>query len=156
MELVGQVLNFVQNADFNGRNILESGGANVNVIADTAGGALTVWAQDLEGNVFSILNAVNLQNTSTASAALTTVNSAIAVVNLSLGQLGADARSLDSQNTFIGAISDALQEGLGAIVDADLAKESAALQALQVKQQLGVQTLNIANAAPQVLLSLFR
>jgi flagellin len=47
-------------------------------------------------------------------------------------------------------------EGLGSIVDADLAEESAKLQALQVKQQLGVQALSIANSSPQILLSLFR
>lgn len=156
VELVGQVLNFVQNAEFNGNNILESGAANVNVIADTSGGALTVRVQDLEGTVFSALNAQNLANTSQASQSLVVVNSAIATVNLALGQLGADARALEFQDRFIGAIGDALEEGLGSIVDADLAAESANLQALQVKQQLAVQTLNIANASPQVLLSLFR
>ena len=49
-----------------------------------------------------------------------------------------------------------MTEGLGSIVDADLAEESAKLQALQVKQQLGVQALSIANSSPQILLSLFR
>ena len=51
---------------------------------------------------------------------------------------------------------DALNSGLGALVDADLAKESAKLQALQVRQQLCIQTLGLANQGPQVLLSLFR
>jgi flagellin len=51
---------------------------------------------------------------------------------------------------------DALNAGIGSLVDADLAKENARLQALQVRQQLGVQTLGIANQGPQVLLSLFR
>ncbi len=155
-ELVGQVLNFIQNAEFNGRNILESGGSAVNVIADTSGGALTVRAQDLEANAYSLLNAQNLASTTAASAALTAVNSVIAVVNTALGQLGADSRALEFQDNFLGSISDAIEEGLGAIVDADLAKESARLQSLQVKQQLAVQTLSIANGAPQVLLSLFR
>lgn len=156
VELVGQILNFVQNAEFNGRNILESGGANVNVIADTDGGTLTLRAQDLEGTVFSALNAQNLANTSQASQSLVVVNSAIATVNIALGQLGADARALEFQESFLTAISDATEEGLGSIVDADLAKESARLQALQVKQQLAVQALSIANASPQVILSLFR
>jgi len=87
---------------------------------------------------------------------LTVVNSAIASINISLGQLGADARALEFQDRFLTAISDATEEGLGSIVDADLAKESARLQALQVKQQLAVQSLSIANASPQVILSLFR
>ncbi len=155
-ELVGQVLNFIQNAEFNGRNILESGGTNVNVIADTTGGALTVRAQDLEANAYSLLNAQTLASTTAASAALTAVNSVIAVVNTALGQLGADFRALDFQDSFLSSISDSVEEGLGSIVDADLAKESAKLQALQVKQQLAVQTLGIANSAPQTLLGLFR
>ena len=50
---------------------------------------------------------------------------------------------------------DALESGLGALIDADLAKESARLQALQIRQQLGTQSLSIANQAPQALVSLF-
>lgn len=154
-ELVGQILNFVQNAEFNGQNILESGAINLGVIADTGGGTLTLRAQDLEGTVFSTLNAQNLANTTAASVSLTVVNTAISTVNTALGQLGADNRALEFQDNFLTSISDATEEGLGSIVDADLAKESARLQALQVKQQLGIQALSIANASPQVLLGLF-
>lgn len=155
-ELVGQVLKFIQNAEYNGRNLLNSGAASLNVIADTSGGAMTVRAQDLEGTAYSVLNAQNLANISAASATLTQINVVINTVNTALGQLGADSRSLDFQDSFLNSILDATEEGLGAIVDADLAKESAMLQALQVKQQLAVQALSIANAAPNVLLSLFQ
>jgi flagellin len=153
--LVAQVLNFVQKAEFNGQNLLQSGGVNLAVIADISGGALTVRAQDLESTVYSQLNIQNLADTTSASAALVQVNVVINTVNTALGQLGADTRSLESQDTFLVSISDALEEGLGALVDADLAKESARLQALQVKQQLAVQTLSIANSSPQILLGLF-
>jgi flagellin len=155
VELVGQVLNFIQNAEFNGQNQLVSGAAAVAIIADKDGGALTIRAQDLEGTAYSQLNVQNLTNVSTASAALTQVNTVINTVNTALGQLGADNRSLDNQDTFLSSINEALEEGVGALVDADLAKESARLQALQVKQQLAVQTLSIANASPQILLGLF-
>jgi flagellin len=155
VELVGQVLNFIQNAEFNGQNQLVSGSAAVAIIADKDGGALTIRAQDLEGTAYSQLNVQNLTNVSTASAALTQVNTVINTVNTALGQLGADNRSLDNQDTFLSSINEALEEGVGALVDADLAKESARLQALQVKQQLAVQTLSIANASPQILLGLF-
>ena len=154
-ELVGQVLNFVQNAEFNGQNQLISGAAAVSIIADKDGGALTIRAQDLEGTAYSPLNVQNLTNTSTASQALTAVNTVINTVNTALGQLGADNRALDNQDSFLSSINDALEEGVGALVDADLAKESARLQALQVKQQLSVQTLSIANSSPQILLGLF-
>lgn len=154
-ELVGQVLNFIQNAEYNGRNLLQSGAANLNVISDTNGGTLTVRSQDLEGTVYSQLNVQNLTNISSASQALTQINAVINTVNVALGQLGADARSLEFQDNFLVSILDATEEGLGSIVDADMAKESAKLQALQVKQQLAVQSLSIANAAPNILLGLF-
>jgi len=155
-ELVGQVLNFIQNAEYNGRNILQSGSVNLNVISDTSGSSLTLRAQDLEGTAYSQLNAQNLANTSAASAALTQVNAVINTVNVALGQLGADSRSLDGQDVFLSAILDATEEGQGSIIDADMARESAKLQALQVKQQLAVQSLSIANAAPNILLNLFQ
>lgn len=155
-ELVDQVLNFIQNSEFNGKNMLQATSADVSVIADTGGGTLTIRAQDLQSNVFDLLNAEDLSTTTAATAALSVVNTAIDTVGTALGQLGADSRALEFQDNFLNSISDALDAGLGSIVDADLAKESARLQALQVKQQLGVQTLSIANASPQVLLSLFR
>jgi flagellin len=155
-ELVGQVLNFIQNAEYNGRNLLQSGAANLNVISDTNGGTLTVRSQDLEGSVYSQLNVQNLTNISSASQALGQINTVINTVNVALGQLGADARSLEFQDTFLVSILDATEEGLGSIVDADMAKESAKLQALQVKQQLAIQSLSIANAAPNILLGLFQ
>ncbi|PWC55937.1 hypothetical protein TSO221_03340 [Azospirillum sp. TSO22-1] len=73
-----------------------------------------------------------------------------------LNTLGADSRRLDAQIKFNSSMQDALTTSLGAIVDADLAKESATLQAQQIKQQLGAQTLGIANQAPQILQNLFR
>ena len=155
-ELVDQVLNFIQNAEYNGRNLLQSGSNNLNVISDTAGGTLTVRVQDLEGTVYSQLNIQNLTNVSAASAALTQITAVINTVSVALGQLGSDAHSLEFQDSFLVSILDATEEGLGSIVDADLAKESAKLQALQVKQQLAVQSLSIANAAPQILLGLFQ
>lgn len=155
-ELVGQVLKFVQNAEYNGRNLLNSGAGNLNVISDTSGSTMTVRAQDLEGTAYSQLNAQSLANVTSASAALTQVNTVINTVNVALGQIGADSRSLDFQDNFLNSILDATEEGLGSIVDADMAVESAKLQALQVKQQLAVQALSIANSAPQVLLSLFQ
>ncbi|MFZ4761937.1 MAG: flagellin [Alphaproteobacteria bacterium] len=77
-------------------------------------------------------------------------------VNLALGQLGAQNRYINFQVDFNSSLKDSTKEGLGALVDADLSQESAMLTALQTKQQLGVQTLSIANQAPNSILSLFR
>ena len=77
------------------------------------------------------------------------------VVNTALGSLGAEVRALNLQTSFLEEIRDATDEGLGNIVDADLARESARLTSLQVQQQLSTQTLGIANQRPQTLLGLF-
>ncbi len=153
-ELLDNVKNFIISAEFNGKNII-SGGASVNVIADTRGGTLQITAQDMSA-VFNLLDAEDLASTANASAALAVVNTNIDTVNQGLAGLGADFRAVDFQDNFLNAISDALVEGLAGIVDADLAAESARLQSLQVKQQLAVQALSIANASPQTLLGLFR
>ncbi|MBB3871767.1 MAG: flagellin [Brevundimonas sp.] len=89
-------------------------------------------------------------------ATTTAIDSAIATVTGALSTLGTQSKSLGRQITFVNKYQDALEAGVGNLVDADLAKESAKLTALQTKQQLGVQALSIANSASQTLLSLFR
>jgi flagellin len=70
--------------------------------------------------------------------------------------MGAQVRQIENHNKFVGKLSDSIEAGIGNLVDADLAKESARLQALQVQQQLGAQALSIANQSPNIILSLFR
>jgi flagellin len=70
--------------------------------------------------------------------------------------MGAQSKQVSSHNSFVTRLTDVLNTGIGSLVDADLAKESAKLQALQVQQQLGAQALSIANSAPQIVLSLFK
>ncbi|MBS7791341.1 flagellin [Roseococcus sp. SDR] len=77
-------------------------------------------------------------------------------LNTALSKFGADARDIDGALSTNRQKMDSMESGLGSLVDADLAKESARLQALQIRQQLGTQSLSIANQAPQALLSLFR
>jgi len=89
----------------------------------------------------------------TAVAALTT---AITALNTNLATLGSQSKALDVQNSFLSKLSDTIEAGLSNLVDADLAKESARLQSLQIKQQLGAQALSIANQSPQLILSFFR
>lgn len=83
------------------------------------------------------------------------VDNALDSVNSVLAEFGAAARQLELSSNFTTRLSDELQVGIGNLVDADLARESASLQALQVKQQLGLQALSIANSNPQSILALF-
>ena len=87
---------------------------------------------------------------------VTTVSTSITNVGSALAKLGTGSKSLESHLTFVGKLQDSLDAGVGNLVDADLAKESAKLQALQTKQQLGVQALSIANSSTSSLLGLFR
>jgi flagellin len=91
-----------------------------------------------------------------ASAAAAAVNTSLQNVNNALAKLGTGSKKLTIHSTFVSQLSDALTTGIGNLVDANLAQTSAQLQSLQVKQQLGVQALSIANSAPQILLGLFR
>jgi len=84
------------------------------------------------------------------------VDAAINKFTTVLADLGTKSKSLDRQLSFVGKLQDSLETGIGNLVDADLAKESARLTALQTKQQLGVQALSIANSSSSILLGLFR
>ena len=117
---------------------------------------MTLTAQDLRTTV-AALGTVAPTDAAAAQTAITTEYSNLeSVVNTALGSLGAEARALELQTAFLSEITDATEEGLGNIVDADMARESARLTALQVRQQLGTQVLSIANQSPQILLSLFQ
>ncbi len=149
------VQNYISGASYNGSNILSAGSANKAVIQDISANQYTIQAQDFSANVTALLTGVS---DATGAATLLSGNFASAqnFVGTALNAIAANAHFLDNQITFNNAISDATTTGLGALVDADLAKESARLQSLQIKQQLGTQSLGIANQAPQSLLGLFR
>ncbi len=157
-QLLSQAANFIDNAVFNGVNMLDTAGASpdVNTLSNINGGTLTLSNQDLRTQVLS-LAAATLTDAAAAQSVLATQFITLqSVVNTALGSLGAEARALELQTAFLQEISDATEEGLGNIVDADMARESARLTALQVSQQLGVQVLGITNQAPQILLGLFQ
>jgi flagellin len=94
--------------------------------------------------------------TSNSTTALATVEAAIAKLQTSLSSLGTASTQLATQTNFIKTLTDTLTNGVGQLVDADLAAESANLQALQTKQSLGIQALSIANQGPGAILTLFR
>lgn len=157
-QLLSQAANFIDNASFNGVNLLDTAlvSPDVNTLSNINGGTLTLTAQDLRTTVVTLAG-VGLADASAAQNVLANQFSNLeSVVNTALGSLGAEARALELQTAFLEEITDATEEGLGNIVDADMARESARLTALQVRQQLGVQVLGIANQAPQILLGLFQ
>ena len=161
VSLRDQISKAVNNADFNGANMLKGVSPTaINALANSDGSAtITVVAQpmDLGTGALSALTSTSSISTQTlAFNMIATLNQAIINVSASLSALGTGSKSLGSHMTFISKLQDTVDAGVGNLVDADLAKESARLQAMQTKQQLGMQALSIANQAPQGLMSLFR
>jgi flagellin len=113
---------------------------------------LGVSGQALAG----LTSALNISSAAGGLAASNAIDVALTALNKDLATMGAQSKALEVQKTFLGKLNDSIEAGIGNLVDADLAKESARLQALQVKQQLGAQALSIANSAPSIVLSFFR
>ncbi|OYU77710.1 MAG: flagellin [Alphaproteobacteria bacterium PA3] len=159
VQLRDQVTSIVANASFDGANMISATPASAISLGDAAGGnTITVAGANLglAGTVVTVLTTSVATSAATATAALALVNTSIDNLGTQLATWGAGAKRLDVHKTFVSKIQDALTSGIGSIVDADLAKESAKLQALQTKQQLGIQALSIANSSSQKALSLFR
>ena len=87
---------------------------------------------------------------------ITWVDNALGAMTTAAANLGALKNSIDNQTSFVKTLMEAVQRGVGTLVDADMTEESTKLQALQVQQQLGVQALSIANQNSQTILSLFK
>ncbi len=158
-ELTNNIKAFITGADYNGRNMVDAGGATVKVVTNASGDNYSVAAYDAIAGIFNEISAANGWTAGDAAGALTAtgkVSTAITNTLTQLNNFGSATRFVDTQIGFNKKKIDAMEGGMGALVDADLAKESAKLQSLQIRQQLGSQALGIANQAPSVLQSLFR
>jgi len=159
VSLRDQITKAVNNGGFNGANLIKGSAPDLKALADETGQSfLTVKAQDLSLDSANVLvtASTSVSTVVLAVAALTLVNQSLQLVSLALAKLGTGGRSLSTHLVFVNKLQDAIDAGIGNIVDADLAKESARIQALQTKQQLGFQALSIANQGPGQLMSLFR
>ncbi|ESQ91795.1 flagellin [Asticcacaulis sp. AC460] len=163
--LISQIKQISSNATFNGTNLFDGTvTAPISFIANAdANSALELDVFDLNFNsagnntgIITLSSAADLSTATLASAALGFLDASIDNLNSSLGKLGAQARQIEGHLSFVAKLDDAISAGIGNLVDADMAKESSRLQALQVQQQLGTQSLSIANQGPQQILSLFQ
>ena len=153
---IGQVTG---NAEFDGANLLNGTIPDIQFLANAdATSKITLSGKDfsLGGAIIGVPAAATIDTVTNATAVLAQLNTSISSVNQSLGDMGSQAKQIEAHLSFVSKLTDVLETGAGNLVDADLAKESARLQALQVQQQLGAQALSIANQAPQVILQLFK
>jgi flagellin len=161
--LLASMKTAITDATYSGKTLIGNIGGTtgfgaVNVVRNEVGSTYniaTYGGSALYGAV-TVASAI----TAGAAAALITAGGSFVTqfnkVSTQLNNYGAASNYVDSQVSYNNNKIDALNSGLGSLIDADLAKESAQMQSLQIRQQLGTQSLSIANQAPQSLLSLFK
>ena len=183
--LVKEVADTTDGSTYNGQTLLGAAsgavaGTATSVINNENGSTSSISAEDTSGLANTLATFIGSTFTRTAAGvdtfgaitagadqtsaatALSGTTGATAFVTAQTGvsnqlnQAGADSKYLDATISFNSTKIDSLNAGLGALIDADLSKESANLQALQIRQQLGTQALSLANQSPQSLLSLFK
>ena len=183
-KLVQSYANVIASATFNGVNLVDNSATNVAAIG-SADGAIKVTSAHLKLNAATVFGAdaaltltagtvtppattasvdtvAGVANAwadgtgAAATASMAVVDAAIKTVTQGLSSFGVDAKAMDNQIQLVSKLQDSLKTGIGNLVDANLAQESASLQALQTKQQLGVQALSIANSSTSILLGLFQ
>jgi flagellin len=164
--VMANIKSYIQDAGYNGKSLIgDISGSNgsygdVAVIRNEVGA--TYGIATFGGSAFFAsvnFTATQLGGASSVAALITaagTFLNQVSSVGSALNTYGAASNYVDNQISYNNDKVDSLNAGLGALVDADLAKESAKLQSLQIRQQLGTQALSIANQAPQSLLSLFK
>ncbi|MBV1863799.1 MAG: flagellar protein [Rhodobacteraceae bacterium] len=164
-ELAERITTTISQSTFNGEDLVNGTSAVTVVTGITRSSAGSVGTttisfnqQDL-GAIQSALAAIDLTTSSTTAllaADLTTVTTQLTAATDSATSLGIAEKSIETQQTFLTELTDRIDSGVGSMVDANMEKEAARLQSLQVQQQLASQSLSIANQAPQNILSLFR
>ena len=169
--IVTQIGNAISQSSFNGDNLV-AGVATQTIVSGVtrAGGTfaattLTFSSVDL-GAIQTALGNIDLENLDTGStnaAVPDTLTEALTMAEAQLGaaitaatSLGVSEKTVERQQSFLSSLTDTIDSGVSAMVDADMEAEAARLQALQVQQQLSTQSLSMANQAPQNIMSLFR
>jgi flagellin len=153
-----QIATIINNAVFDNFNMINGSTAQITALASSDGTRkITVSAENmsLSGSIVTVATTGAISTQTKASAMIATIEASLTNVNSALARLSSGEKKFSVHIDFVQKLSDTLTTGIGNLVDADMAKESARLQALQVKQQLGVQALAIANSSPQIILSLF-
>ncbi len=158
-----QIKGVIANASFNGANMISAAAddpTDVKALASADGeNTISISAKDLSfetGGALEDLASIDFTDADAAKNSIDTLNTAINDVSSALAAFGTGSKALSNHLGFVTKLQDTITAGVGNLVDADLAQESAKLNALQTKQQLGVQALSIANQSSGILMSLFR
>ena len=165
--LAAQMKTAIDQSAFNGENLINTAGAGAKSVASGISRAadgtvsttkITFTTTDLEAEHTNFA-AISINNTTTAAdleAALVNAEGYLATVTEAATDIGIAEKAIETQQDFLGELTNRLDDGVGSMIDADMEEEAARLQSLQVQQQLATQSLSIANQGPQNILSLFR
>jgi flagellin len=157
--MLQRIANAVSQAGFDGANLLDGSGGNLRFLATAdATQVVTLPAKSLAlgGSIITLSSASTIGTTMSASAVMTQIDASIANVTSALADIGNQAKLIDAHTKLVANLSNVLSTGIGGLTNADTAADSARLAALQLQQQIGQQSLNIANSMPSILLSLFK
>ncbi|MBO6505358.1 MAG: flagellin [Kordiimonadaceae bacterium] len=153
-----QVNSIVDNASFNGTNAIQSGGSDITALTGAEGQeSVTIQARDLSlgGPNVTLSDSQTIGTLSDAQNALSAIDQSLNNLSDVLSEFGSGANQLEQLRDFTETLSNTTEEGLGNLIDADLAALSAEFEAGQVREALGRSALNIANQQPAALLQLF-
>ncbi|MEJ5217862.1 flagellin [Cognatishimia sp. D5M38] len=165
--LVTQIGTAISQSTFNGEDLVSGAAAPVTVVSGISrtGGsftATTITFQSIDlGAIQTALDAIDIVTAGATSQAALQATLATAEAQLSNAidaatSMGVTEKTIEGQMSFLDMLTDTLDSGVSAMVDANMEAEAARLQALQVQQQLATQSLSMANQAPQNIMSLFR
>lgn len=118
--------------------------------------SITAQFKNAGSGGLGLLATIDVSTPAGSTSALANIEAMLQTSISAAAEFGSAGKRLETQSNFLSKLTDSLKSGIGAMVDADMEAASARLQALQTQQQLGIQSLSIANQAPQAILSLFR
>lgn len=165
-----QIAAIIGAAQFNGTNLLATdvdgnGSTSMGVLAslDRVGATgtptateITVDTVDFEADIDLAANLTTVTDSASAATALTEIEGFLTVAINGAAALGSDTARLIDQGEFVSKLTDSMKMGVSSMTDTDMEEASARLKALQTQQQLAVQSLSIANSAPESIMQLFR
>jgi flagellin len=157
--LLQRISSTLSNASFDGANLLDGSNGNLRFLATAdASQVVTLPAQNMSlgGGIITVSSTATIGTTQAASAMMAQIDASIANVTSALADIGDQAKLITAHKTLVQNLSTVLSTGMGDLINADTEADSARLAALQVQQQLGEQSLNIANSMPSVLLGMFK
>ncbi|WP_339631497.1 flagellin [uncultured Sneathiella sp.] len=156
-EVLAQIDAITSTSAFNGVNLITATATTLTVPTGLGATDNVAFTNiDLSSTTGLALNTIDVSVIANNAADMATIDAAIASVGSALTSIGTFSSRLDDQGEFTQLLTDTMKEGLGVLVDADMAEVAAELTALQTKEQLNIQSLSIANSAPQTILALFR